>query len=78
MRREVHTPSSIDNVSLRDRAASIRWAADRVEGSVRAVELRAFADHLDTVASQMEPRAQADVPLVTPLSPPPAAPHGGA
>ena len=44
---------------LRDRAASIRWAAGSIErsgvdGPERALELRRFADELDTEARQLD------------------------
>ena len=52
--KQKHQMHASAELSLRDRAASIRWVADRMGESERAVELRAYADELDQMADQME------------------------
>ena len=54
MRRQVANPQLVP-LSLRDRAASIRWAAKRVRVEKLADELREFADQLEAEAGD-EPR----------------------
>ncbi|HEX4171099.1 MAG TPA: hypothetical protein VHY82_01325 [Acetobacteraceae bacterium] len=39
---------------LRDRAASIRWVAEGMQGEARAHELQQFADELDAQAERLE------------------------
>jgi hypothetical protein len=39
---------------LRDRAASIRWAADGMQSEARVRELQQFADELDAQAERLE------------------------
>lgn len=50
-KHQMHTSAEL---SFRDRAASIRWVADRMDESERAAELRVYADELDQMADQME------------------------
>ena len=48
------THAQLCTLSLRDRAASIRWAAGRVTNEYLAEELRRFADQLDAKADEAE------------------------
>ncbi len=48
------TPAKLYTQSLRDRAAGIRWAADRMTHEQRAADLRRFADQLDAQADEAE------------------------
>jgi hypothetical protein len=59
-----HQMHASAELSFRDRAASIRWVADRMGESERAVELRVYADELDQMADQME---RATKPVVSTL-----------
>ena len=45
-----HKMDASAELSFRDRAASIRWVADRMSESERVAELRAYADELDHMA----------------------------
>jgi hypothetical protein len=42
--------------SLRDRAASLRWAAESMQDTDRAHELRRFAEQLEQQAAVLEQR----------------------
>ena len=50
------TSTKGDTISLRDRAASIRWAAERMANEYLAEDLRQFADQLDAEAARKENR----------------------
>ena len=52
--KQKHQTRSSAELSFRDRAASIRWVADRMGETERAAELRAYADELDSMADQIE------------------------
>lgn len=48
-------PKTTETVSgLRDRAASLRWAADTMQDADRAHELRRFAEQLERQAAALE------------------------
>jgi hypothetical protein len=52
--RETRTPLSSTPRQLRDRAASIRWAAEAMQSETRIRELRQFADELEAQAERLE------------------------
>jgi hypothetical protein len=56
MRKEIGKRSSESGNprELRDRAASIRWAAESIQNESRVRELQEFADELEAEASRLE------------------------
>jgi hypothetical protein len=56
MRKESGKRSSDsgDPRELRDRAASIRWAAESMQSETRVRELQEFADELEAEANRLE------------------------
>ena len=56
MRKEIGKRSSDsgDPRELRDRAASIRWAAEGMQNESRVRELQEFADELEAEANRLE------------------------
>lgn len=48
------TPAATTPRQLRDRAASIRWAAKGMQNTVRVRELEQFADELEAEAGRLE------------------------